>query len=120
MEDNTDPQGETLAEAARRIVENLPHGPTLRERLGVFTKAELAETLGISGRTLENWLSAGIAPPHARLNSLVWFREADVQKWLAALAGSGADTTPAGVSQRTRDAMQSLPRHRRAAKAAAG
>lgn len=119
MDTNDRPQDDDLLAEARRIVENAMPGPQVRARLGFYTKGELAEGLGISGRTLDNWISAGVAPPHARLNSLVWFREDDVRRWMAALAGQGSDAAPAGMSQRLRDAAASLPRNRRTARAAA-
>lgn len=52
------------------------------ERL--LSTTELAKELGVPERSIRNWITAGTAPAHYRLNQRTTkFRIEDVRQWLA-------------------------------------
>jgi excisionase family DNA binding protein len=65
---------------SRILMEHLLHTPALAERLGV------------SRRTIEDWRLHGTGPRFVRVGRRVAYREADVAAWLEANASAG---TPA-------------------------
>jgi len=44
-------------------------------------QAEVAERLGVTGRTLEGWRWKNVGPRFYRLNGCVRYRTSDVEKW---------------------------------------
>ncbi|MBK1668323.1 hypothetical protein CKO28_09780 [Rhodovibrio sodomensis] len=49
-----------------------------------FTKAQLAEFLGTSPRTLDRWERQRIGPPRIKVGKLILYRRQAVHDWLAA------------------------------------
>lgn len=44
---------------------------------------EVAEYLGVSPRTIWEWKGTGYGPKRIRIGRRTWFRESDVQSWVA-------------------------------------
>lgn len=53
----------------------------------VMTLRQVAQRLGISENTLRYWRKSGSGPPGFRMGRRIVFRPADVDAWLARLAG---------------------------------
>lgn len=51
--------------------------------------AEVAETLGVSVRTLYAWRYAGEGPPALKLGKYVRYDADDLDRWLKECAGTG-------------------------------
>lgn len=49
----------------------------------LISPAELAETLGVSIRTLARWNQRRIGPARVRVGRLVGYRPASIEAWLA-------------------------------------
>lgn len=49
-----------------------------------FTKAELAEAIDRSERTLDRWHNMRMGPPRTRLGSRILYRKDAVRAWLVA------------------------------------
>ena len=50
----------------------------------LLSPVELAETLGLSVRTVYNWRVRKVGPPGMRVGRHVRYRKSDVESWLAA------------------------------------
>lgn len=71
--------------------------PVLRGVVGLITPKELAETIGVAEQTLAGWRCTQKGPSYVKLGKAVFYRLADVQKWIAesvtsAVTGPLADT----------------------------
>jgi hypothetical protein len=55
-----------------------------------LTKEELAAELRRNPRTLDRWAVLGMGPPRTHVGRKVLYRQASVQKWLAAQEQSAA------------------------------
>ncbi len=51
---------------------------------GILKTKQLSERIQRPVKTLERWRSTGEGPPFIRLGRMVGYREADVERWLAA------------------------------------
>ncbi len=51
---------------------------------GILRPKQLSKRIQRPERTLERWRSTGEGPPFIRLGRMVAYREADVERWLAA------------------------------------
>ncbi len=43
---------------------------------------EQAKRIGIAGKTLDNWRSRGVGPPHYKIGGRVVYDDAEVDAWL--------------------------------------
>lgn len=53
-------------------------------RLGLLSEDELATLLEVKPHTLAVWRSEGKGPDYTRLGKSVFYRQADVETWVAA------------------------------------
>ena len=63
-----------------------------------LTTTQVAETLGISGRSLERWRLTGSGPKFIRVGKSVRYASGDISSWLATrrfASTAGADTAKA-------------------------
>lgn len=49
-----------------------------------LSSGEVAEMLGVTQRTVENWRGSGKGPAYARIGSNIRYREEDVLAWVEA------------------------------------
>jgi predicted site-specific integrase-resolvase len=54
----------------------------MAQTLKFYNQTELAETLGISPRTLEKWRQNGEGPMFIKLGKRVAYKESDISKWI--------------------------------------
>ena len=53
------------------------------DRLQPLTKSDVQKLLGVSERTVENWIARGILPPPARIGGRrVYWARAVIERWL--------------------------------------
>ena len=54
------------------------------QRLGLISEEELAAMIDIKPHTLAVWRSEGKGPDYTRLGKSVFYRQMDVEEWIAA------------------------------------
>jgi predicted DNA-binding transcriptional regulator AlpA len=52
---------------------------------GYLSEAEVAGQLGKCVRTLRNWARRGYGPPRVRVGRSIYYRVADVSRWVESL-----------------------------------
>jgi hypothetical protein len=72
--------------------------PTLRGIVGLITPKELAEAIGVAEQTLAGWRCSNKGPSFVKLGKGVFYRLADVQKWvgdsITSVVVGGAQAVP--------------------------
>lgn len=62
-----------------------------RQKLGLITPDELAETLKITVTTLQSWRCDGQGPEYIKLGKQVFYRLTDVKDWIASHPSESKD-----------------------------
>jgi excisionase family DNA binding protein len=53
-----------------------------QQNAALLTPNRLADRLGISPRTLQDWRSRKVGPPWIRVGRVIRYREEDVNEWI--------------------------------------
>lgn len=61
-----------------------PLGSVRITRLGLLSEEELAGVIDVKPHTLAVWRSEGRGPDYTRLGKSVFYRQSDVEEWIAA------------------------------------
>lgn len=59
--------------------------------LDCFTKAQLAQALGVSPRTIDRWHCLGFGPKRAKIQRQILYRREAVETWLRQREELGSD-----------------------------
>lgn len=57
-------------------------GEQLRDRFGLLTPNDLAALVGVDERTLAAWRARNCGPDFVKLGRPVFYRQADVERWI--------------------------------------
>ena len=63
--------------------------------ISLMTKSEVARTLRCTVRTVENMMTAGVAPPSVKLGRMRRFPVCAFEEWLSARLAASNKATPA-------------------------